>query len=172
MARTRPQKADLIAETMAAMRAFQTAVDEVDEQVARRAGINRTDLRCLDDLTREDSLSAGELAARTGLTTGAMTLVIDRLEEAGLVRRIRDSADRRRVRVQATAKARRLIGGLYGELGEVARKRLEAMPVSELRVVSAFLERARELNEAHAEHLRDRGPRRAAGRRRGPMRTS
>ena len=87
MARSR-QKQDLIAETMAAMRAFQIAVDEVDEQVARRAKINRTDLRCLDVLTRSEPMSAGGLAELTGLTTGGMTVVVDRLESGGFVKRI------------------------------------------------------------------------------------
>jgi DNA-binding MarR family transcriptional regulator len=168
MARSR-QKQDLIAETMAAMRAFQIAVDEVDEQVARRAKINRTDLRCLDVLTRSEPMSAGALAELTGLTTGGMTVVVDRLESGGFVKRIPDPDDRRRVLVKATAKAKRLIDRLYGDLGRVARERLEGMPAADIRVVSEFLDYARALNEAHAAELSKRAPRRAAGRRRGPM---
>jgi DNA-binding MarR family transcriptional regulator len=169
MARSR-QKQDLIAETMAAMRAFQIAVDEVDEQVARRAKINRTDLRCLDVLTRSEPMSAGGLAELTGLTTGGMTVVVDRLESGGFVKRIPDPDDRRRVLVKATAKAKRLIDRLYGDLGRVARQRLEGMPAADIRVVSEFLDYARALNEAHAAELSKHAPRRAAGRRRGPMR--
>jgi DNA-binding MarR family transcriptional regulator len=168
MARSR-QKQDLIAETMAAMRAFQIAVDEVDEQVARRAKINRTDLRCLDVLTRGEPMSAGALSELTGLTTGGMTVVVDRLESGGFVKRIPDHDDRRRVLVKATPKAKRLIDRLYGDLGRVARERLEAMPAADIRVVSDFLDYARALNEAHAAELSKRAPRRAAGRRRGPM---
>jgi len=168
MARSR-QKQDLIAETMAAMRAFQIAVDEVDEQVARRAKINRTDLRCLDVLTRSEPMSAGALSELTGLTTGGMTVVVDRLESGGFVKRIPDPDDRRRVLVKATPKAKRLIDRLYGDLGRVARERLEAMPAADIRVVSDFLDYARALNEAHAAELSKRAPRRAAGRRRGPM---
>ena len=168
MARSR-QKQDLIAETMAAMRAFQIAVDEVDEQVARRAKINRTDLRCLDVLTRSEPMPAGALAELTGLTTGGMTVVVDRLESGGFVKRIPDPDDRRRVLVKATAKAKRLIDRLYGDLGRVARERLEGMPAADIRVVSEFLDYARALNEAHAAELSKHAPRRAAGRRRGPM---
>src|SRR3954451_17699839 len=101
-----PSKNDLVAQTMAAMRGFQAAVDEVDEQVARRAKINRTDLRCLDVLTRGEPMPAGALAELTGLTTGGTTVVLDRLESAGFVRRVRDPDDRRRVLVKATPKAR------------------------------------------------------------------
>jgi DNA-binding MarR family transcriptional regulator len=169
MARKR-DKQELIAETMAAMRAFQIAVDEVDEQVARRAKINRTDLRCLDVLTSSnDGMVAGALAKLTGLSTGGMTVVVDRLEAAGYVRRVPHPDDRRRVLVKATPKARRLIDRLYGDLGRVARERLEGLPAGDIQVISAFLENARALNEAHAASLSKRTPQRAAGGRRGPM---
>jgi DNA-binding MarR family transcriptional regulator len=170
MPRSPRDKDDLIAQTMAAMRAFQVAVDEVDEQVARRARINRTDLRCLDVLTGAgEPMSAGALAELTGLTTGGTTVVLDRLELAGFVQRVPHPQDRRRVNVKATAKARRLIDKLYGDLGRVARERLEGMPATELRVVSEFLDGAREMNQAHAAELSRRAPQRAAGRRRGPL---
>jgi len=73
------------------------------------------------------------------------------------------------VLVKATAKAKRLIDRLYGDLGRVARERLEGMPAADIRVVSEFLDYARALNEAHAAELSKHAPRRAAGRRRGPM---
>src|SRR5580700_8824106 len=71
------------------------------QEVARRLGIASTDLECLDYLGR-GPIAAGELAELTGLTTGAITGVIDRLERAGLARRSRDVADRRKVLVEAT----------------------------------------------------------------------
>lgn len=169
MPRTPQDKDDLIAQTMAAMRALQAAVDEVDEQVARRARINRTDLRCLDVLTSGEPMSAGALAELTGLTTGGTTIVLDRLENSGFVKRVPHPEDGRRVNVKPTAKARRLIDRLYGDLGEVARERLKGMPAAELRIVSEFLDDAREMNQAHASRLSRRAPRRAAGGRRGPM---
>jgi DNA-binding MarR family transcriptional regulator len=70
--------------------------------VAARLGINDTDLACLDLVLSGRGVTAGALAEATGLTTGAITGVVDRLEEAGLVRRRRDAADRRRVIVVAT----------------------------------------------------------------------
>jgi DNA-binding MarR family transcriptional regulator len=168
MARPR-EKQDLIAETMAAMRAFQNAVDEVDEQVARRAKINRTDLRCLDVITNSESMSAGELARLTGITTGGITVVLNRLEDAGYLKRVAHPDDRRRIFVKPTAKAKRLIERLYGDLGRVARERLERMPSADIRVISTFLDQARALNQAHAAELSKRAPQRAAGGRRGPM---
>ena len=70
------------------------------EAVAERLGINSTDLRCLGIATTEPGLTPSRLAELAGLTTGAITGVLDRLERAGFVRREADPADRRRLRVQ------------------------------------------------------------------------
>jgi DNA-binding MarR family transcriptional regulator len=70
------------------------------EAVADRLGINPTDLRCLGLATSEPGLTPTRLAELAGLTTGAITGVLDRLERAGFVRRDPDPSDRRRLRVQ------------------------------------------------------------------------
>src|ERR1700728_843334 len=70
---------------------------------AERIGINVTDLNCLNILALGGQLTAGELARATGLTTASITGVLDRLEEAGFVRRERDAHDRRRVVVHLDA---------------------------------------------------------------------
>ena len=70
---------------------------------ADKIGINVTDLNCLNILALSGHLTAGELAKRTGLTTASITGVLDRLEEAGFVRRERDPVDRRRVIVRLDA---------------------------------------------------------------------
>src|SRR2546430_17138506 len=67
------------------------------QTVADSAGISSSDLECLDFLNLEGRVTAGRLAEVTGLTTGAITGVVDRLEKAGLVRRERDESDRRKV---------------------------------------------------------------------------
>ncbi len=72
----------------------------LNQGISDRLGINGTDLQCLSVLGTAGPIAAGQLAERTGLTTGAVTGVVDRLEKAGLVRRERDSVDRRKVIVQ------------------------------------------------------------------------
>ena len=84
------------------VRRSQNATDRFDQAVADAIGINRTDLRCLDVIQREWPVAAGRLAEQTGLTTGAITTVLDRLERAGYARRVRDPSDRRRVLVEVT----------------------------------------------------------------------
>ena len=68
--------------------------------VAGRLGINSTDMECLDFVNMMGPMTAGRLAEVTGLTTGAITGVIDRLERAGFARREKDPDDRRRVIIQ------------------------------------------------------------------------
>jgi DNA-binding MarR family transcriptional regulator len=77
------------------------------QAMASRLGINSTDLECLDLVSFGSEVTAGALAEKTGLTTGAITTAIDRLERAGFVRRRRDDADRRKVVVAATSSGRR-----------------------------------------------------------------
>src|ERR1700733_12638330 len=66
------------------------------QTVATKAGISSSDLECLDFLIMEGRITAGRLAEVTGLTTGAITGVVDRLEQAGLGRRERDDHDPRK----------------------------------------------------------------------------
>jgi len=72
-----------------ATRAFQRAVDEMDTAAVDYLGINRSDGNCLDVLQERGPLSAGELAVATGLSPGAITTLVDRLEKDGYVRRTR-----------------------------------------------------------------------------------
>src|SRR3970040_1730273 len=99
---SRGKRAELIAGVGQAMREYQRANDAFDEALTVRMGLNRTDGRCIALLQERRRMTAGELAEAVGLTTGAVTAVVDRLEKAGWARRVRDDADRRRVLVEPT----------------------------------------------------------------------
>src|SRR5262245_5647173 len=99
---SRDSKEKLIAEVAVEVRRHQIAQDTFDDVAAAFMGINRTDLRCMDIVDRGGRVTAGALARESGLSSGAVTTVIDRLEAAGYVRRVRDEADRRRVLVELT----------------------------------------------------------------------
>src|SRR5919109_1824865 len=107
------RKRRLFEELLVEVRASQNATDRFDQAVADALGLNRTDMRCLDILDREGRMTAGRLAEATGLTTGAVTTVLDRLEQAGYARRVRDTDDRRRVYVEVTEETRRRAGSFY-----------------------------------------------------------
>src|SRR5438132_13819427 len=83
------------------------------QTVANVAGIANSDLECMDILYLEGRVTAGRLAEVTGLTTGAITGVVDRLEKAGLVRRERDEADRRKVFIAVVPAADQRHGQFY-----------------------------------------------------------
>ncbi len=74
-----------------AVRAYQNALDKADDAVAEILGINRTDARAGDIVDQHGRITAGQLAVEAGLTTGAVTAVVDRLERTGLIRRVRDA---------------------------------------------------------------------------------
>ena len=103
---------------IAALRLAQSASDAMDAAFADFVGLNHTDARCLDFIDQAEQMTAGELARKVGLTTGAVTAVVDRLEAAGLVRRIRDTEDRRKVFLEATEEAKRLGSEIYGPIAE------------------------------------------------------
>lgn len=108
-----PDRDDLLARISAA--AQRTATDGVvmHQAVADRLGLHVTDLRCLNMLRLDGPATPGDLAARTGLTTGAITRMIDRLVASGYAHRDHDSTDRRRVIVSAVPARIAEIAPLY-----------------------------------------------------------
>lgn len=149
-------KADLIQELIFEVRAAQSAVDEMDEAACRALGINRTDGRCLDIVQREGPLTAGLLAERSGLTTAAVTTVLDRMEHAGYARRLRDAGDRRRVLVELTPLAERRALEIWGPLGDF-RSELAKYTTEQLELLRDFHRKARELNQRRAAEVRELG---------------
>src|SRR5438067_10697419 len=98
------------------VRGWQADQELFDAAVAELAGLNPTDWRCLDILGTRGPMTAGQLAEAAHLSTGAVTGVLDHLEAAGLVRRERDTADRRRIIVQVTAELAKWSAPVYGPL--------------------------------------------------------
>jgi len=152
-----PDRLQLYAQLGDEVRANQRATDAVDELLADIIGINRTDARCMDILDQHGSMSAGDLAEASRLTTGAITAVIDRLERAGLARRVPDPSDRRRVLVEPTDKAYELANELMVEpMRRLYLPMAEGYSEQDLRLILDFTRRGRELQERHAEWLRER----------------
>src|ERR671933_2395402 len=104
------------------------------QAVADVLGLHITDHKCLDFIYRFGAMPAGKLAELTGLTTGAVTGIIDRLEEAGYVRRTNDPKDRRRTIVEPTRnrKLERKIEMIFMPLHQRMHKVLSSYSESEL----------------------------------------
>lgn len=142
--------------------AFQDATEQVDDAVAQRLGVNPTDRRCMAALFVHGRLNAGHLATASGLSPGATTTAIDRLEQAGYARRVRDASDRRSVIVELTPLAHRRIDELYGPIGREGLARLERYSENELVLLGGFLEEGRQLQLDHVTRIRS-GSSKAAG---------
>jgi DNA-binding MarR family transcriptional regulator len=147
---------DVLAEVAEELRLSGVTNDIADQVVADHLGLNRTDTRCLDIIERLEGVSAGRLASEAGLSTGAVTTVLDRLERAGYARRVADPGDRRRVLVELTPGAQRRLAELFGPLSEGTLRQLEGYTTDEVSLVRDFLRDHRRLNETHTERVRTR----------------
>ncbi len=113
------------------------------QAIASKLGLNISDTRCFELMSRyaKPSLTAGDLARATGLTTGAVTGILDRLEKAGLVERFRDSSDRRKVFVRPRPEALQRVGRLYEALAAASMKLASSLSTRDLQVINDYLER-------------------------------
>ncbi len=152
-------KRDLIGELIAEFRAAGNQDSAFDNLAAERLGLNRTDLHAINIIENSGGLTAGELAAEAGLTTGAVTGVVDRLERAGYARRVPDPEDRRRVKLEVTPKFYARADKIWGPVAADWATRLgRRFTVEELEMVIDFLRTTNELSSEHLERLRGMKP--------------
>jgi DNA-binding MarR family transcriptional regulator len=147
-------KSDQVAALISAFRASGNLDRAFDNRAAEALGVNLTDLHALNIVENRGGLTAGALAAEAGLTTGAVTGVIDRLERAGYARRVPDPADRRRVKIEVTdhfyARADEVWHPLAAEWhAELARR----FTTEQLDVITEFLDATNDLTRRHVERL-------------------
>jgi DNA-binding MarR family transcriptional regulator len=122
---------------------------------AEKIGINVTDLNCLNILALGGRLTAGELAKQTGLTTASITGVLDRLEEAGFVRRERDPGDRRRVIVRLdAARGMRDVVPVFAPVIAAWRDAAAQYTDDELRLILGFQEQLERIMRDRLVELR------------------
>ena len=125
-----------------------------DNLAAERLGLNQTDLHCINIIENSGGIGAGDLATQAGLTTGAVTGVIDRLERAGYARRV-PGEDRRRVKVEVTPdwyrRAQKIWGPLAADWASTLGKRFTT---EQLEQAIEFLKATNELSERHLDRLR------------------
>jgi DNA-binding MarR family transcriptional regulator len=127
------------------------------DAVADRLGLNRTDLDALSIVHLEDGATAGRLAEITGLTTGAVTGVIDRLEKHGFVRREADPDDRRRVVVRAVAERGREVGALFDPLQEALDRLYNRYSDADLATLLDLADRSLPVVQEQTARLRGTG---------------
>jgi DNA-binding MarR family transcriptional regulator len=144
-------KQEMITRLIAAFRDAGNQDGAIEDLAAARLGISATDLRCLNAIENAGGLTAGELAREVGVTTGAVTGALDRLEKVGFARRGPDPDDRRRVRVTVTPEFLSRAAGIWGPMAAAWQRRIAArFTAAELETIREFLELTGEIG---AENL-------------------
>ncbi len=148
---TAPSPPDPVAQVVAELRALSTVQDRLDQHAAQRFGLNRTDLRALDLIGQAGTTSPTALAAALGMSTGATSTVLDRLEAAGYARREPDPDHRRRTLVRMTPRAQQLSAEIFAPVIRTTAEHAAAHPDRELRAIAAFLADHRHALEAYLD---------------------
>jgi len=154
---------DLLPALLEASRRLSTQTVFFHQAVAKFLGLNVTDHKCLDLVLREGRATAGRLAEWTGLTTGAITSVINRLEKAGFVRRVKDPDDLRIVCVEPVPERLGPVEEVFAPLGEAMANLFGRYADDERRLILDFLDRSSRLLSQQAERLRRAGGQQSSG---------
>src|SRR5262252_4788744 len=150
-------RTELIAAIGNATQLYQDATDAFDDAACVALKLNRTDLKCLSVIAQRGPVAVGEIAKAAGLTRGAMTTALDRIEQAGYARRLRHPDDRRGVLVELTDKARKAIEAIWGPYMRNAETFFASYSVTDLKAILRFLQEGRsaqETNMARVKSLR------------------
>jgi DNA-binding MarR family transcriptional regulator len=145
---------ELVVALTAANRRYQQGTDALDQAASELLGINRTDARCVDIVLQRGRVTAGDLALAAGLSAGAATTAIDRLERAGYARRVRDPEDRRRVIVEPTKRIAQLAEEVYGPLRDGGLQLMARFSERQLAAITRFFEGAADLQLERANAVR------------------
>ena len=139
--------------TVDLLRELAASLDALTNAASPHAGLNRTDVRALDIINLRQGLTAGQLASRLKLTTGAITGVLDRLERAGHARRTHDVEDRRRVVVQPTPEARQFGSVVFRQLGRDLDRLMAGYSKSDRHLIDQFLRSLIDIVSQRADEL-------------------
>jgi DNA-binding MarR family transcriptional regulator len=144
-----PNRAQLRETAIRGLRQFIAGSILYNQQVADRAGLRLTDMQCINVLDLMGPSTPGELARSTGLTTGGVTVMLDRLEKAGYVKREPNPRDRRSVLVRLKPARLKKVNAFYGEINDRMARLLDDTPESELRSVVNLLSK---MNDFRLQH--------------------
>jgi len=124
------------------VRIFVLAADRRRVAVAKSMGVHLSELTALGHVRHARQLTPRDLAARLGITTPAVTALVDRLEQRDLVRRRPNPKDRRSILVTLTATGLATYDGAFTELSQVASAALDGLAEAEVETIRHFLRSA------------------------------
>jgi DNA-binding MarR family transcriptional regulator len=152
---TRQAKIDQLMREVRLMSSFDSLFSQA---VAERVGMHQTDIETMDLLNTIGPMTAGELSERTGLTSGATTRLIDRLERVGYVRRCADESDRRCVIIEPVMENLEKVGALFQPLADGMAEMWSGFRNDELDVILEFVRRSNAVTADANALLRARPP--------------
>jgi DNA-binding MarR family transcriptional regulator len=135
-------RTELLGSTLAAIRRLGTEVDGLDQRATTRFGISRTDLHLIDRLRSDGPQRPSLLARSVGLTSGGLSIALDRLERIGYIHRSQDPGDRRSVLVEATEAIVPLETEVFGPLIKRMTALLDTYTDEQLATIRHYLEQA------------------------------
>lgn len=147
------QPADLREQLALLMRGLGTRTVLYQQFVAASHGLYNNDLKSVDILRETGPITAGELSKITGLATGTITALIDRLEKCGYVRRENDPADRRRVIIVPVYEHNEAIKNTYSPLHSAMLELASQYSADELRLIMQFIGKTSSILEEQIHHL-------------------
>ena len=152
-----PARKSAIADLMRAGRETSRLAMVFRYAIAEQLGLTVSDLECLDHLADVGSATAGQVAERTNLTTGAVTSMLRRLQQAGWVTAERDPADRRRVIVTLRPERAAELERPYARFAERAERLVEGYRTEELTLLVRHHDRMQAIYLAELDRLRGGG---------------
>jgi DNA-binding MarR family transcriptional regulator len=158
-----PSRADLLAEVIAEAPRQGASAVRLNIAIAHQLAMPLADVQCMG-LLADGPSAPGDLAARLGLTSGAMTKVLDRLERAGYINRAADPSDRRRITIAADPDGLARLAAHYAPMGEKMSRYLDQLSTADLAAVLAFMRAGREAADEEIARIRRQGIRHATRR--------
>ncbi len=143
------RRRDLLKKLSDLGRVVSTQTVFLHQAIAQTVGLNATDTKCIDLILRgpDGAVTAGELAEMTGLTTGAITHILDRLERRKFVERVRDTQDRRKVFVRVRPESLQRLIPKYEAVGKDYMSLFDQYSDKNLRLICDYMEKAAEVSE-------------------------
>lgn len=136
-------------------RKFSDSTIRMHEAIARKAGLSGTDHKYLGLIIRQGEMTAGELARQTGLTTGAVTGLIDRLEGKGLVHRAFDKNDRRKIMIVPNQeKAMTLLAPIFAGLQSKMVDLVSKLTEQEKQIIEKYMLSAMQIMDDVTDSLK------------------
>lgn len=151
---TNSTKTDLKIRALAAVRDYGVHLTQFRNAMSEWAGLNATDMECLRLLFQKGTATPSELARHTGLTSGAATAMLDRLEKAGLIERRPNPNDRRGTLITPAKSAAEKMASWFESARKAQEELISSYSESELEIISDVFERFAKLWDQEREKLR------------------